>query len=291
MHSSLLKTLTLVITILATSSILSDNGKPDLWRIEKDGTISYLFGSIHVGSEDYYPLSEEVNTAYRNTDNLVVEFDLKPGDEAKMIPLIQKYGLDTSTPLEQKLSPETLSIFKQVCKKNNLPCAEFAPLKTWLVSLQLSVMKFQQLGYNGNLGIDKHFLALAHASNKNVISLETAESQFQMLDGFNQEEQELMLVNSLQETDKNLLDLVTSWKSGDDDLTYSLLNKNPDNPVENEMLKVLIDDRNINMASQISEYIKANKSLFVVVGYGHVISKNGIVELLKKDGFTLTLIQ
>lgn len=61
--------------------------------------------------------------------------------------------------------------------------------------------------------------------------------------------------------------------------------------VEKEMLKVLIGDRNINMASQISEYMKARKSLFVVVGYGHIISKNDIVELLKKDGFTMTLIQ
>ena len=62
-------------------------------------------------------------------------------------------------------------------------------------------------------------------------------------------------------------------------------------PGAKEMYTALFDDRNINMTRQISENIKAAKSLFVVVGAGHIIGEKGIVELLRKEGFKLVQIQ
>lgn len=49
---------------LMTASVSADNGKPDLWKVEKGGKSSYLFGSIHLGSQDMYPLSKAVQDAY-----------------------------------------------------------------------------------------------------------------------------------------------------------------------------------------------------------------------------------
>ena len=285
------KSLALVITLLSISNLLADNGKPDLWKVEKAGNISYLFGSIHLGSNAMYPLSTTVNDAYLSTDNLVVEIDIKPEDEASLMSMIQKYGIDMSLPLEQRLSPETLSLFKKKCREKNLPCEQFAAYKVWLVSLQLAVMQIQQLGYKEELGIDKHFLSLAHKSNKHVISLETAESQVEIFIKFDQQQQELMLVQTLETTNDSIYDLFNSWKSGDDKTMLTLLTKYNDKPGAMEMYKVLLDDRNVKMAAQLAKNINANKSLFVVVGAGHIIGKNGIVELLKKDGFTLTQIQ
>ena len=97
--------------ILLAASVSADNGKPDLWKVEKGGKSSYLFGSIHLGSEDMYPLSKKVKDAYNQAENLVVEIDLKPGDEQKLLPIIQKLGVDMTSTLESRLSPETLAIY------------------------------------------------------------------------------------------------------------------------------------------------------------------------------------
>ncbi len=291
MSSSLLKSLVVTFSILATSHILADNGQPDLWKVEKNGNTSYLFGSIHMGSEDMYPLSQEVKKAYSSTDNLVVEIDLKPGDEIKIAPLVQQYGLNLTVPLEQRLSPEGLVIFKKACQEKSLPCAQFAPYKAWLLSVQLSVMAMQQLGYKEDLGIDKHFLSQAHKANKNIISLESAELQFKMLGGFDQQQQELMLIQSLQASNDDLKALFTAWKSGDDEAMLAMFHKDLEKPGAMDMFKAMFDNRNINMANQISQYIAAKKTLFVVVGAGHIVGENGIVDLLRKEGFKLTQVQ
>lgn len=291
MKRLLVKSLALTASLLLTGHLMADNGKPDLWKVEQNGNASYIFGSIHLGSEDMYPLSKAVKGAYNNTNTLVVEIDLKPGDEVKMVPLVQKYGLDLAVPLEKRLSTKTLAIYKKVCMEKSLPCEQFAPFKAWLLSAQLSVMSMQQLGYKEGLGIDKHFLALAHQSKKDVISLETAESQFQVLGGFNQQQQEMMLVESLQAKKEDFVGLFNAWKTGDDKSLISMFLKDIDRPGAREMYNALFDDRNFKMVAKIAKNISANKSLFVVVGAGHVVGKNGLVDLLTKKGFKLTQIQ
>ena len=80
MSYSFLKSLRLAIalSLLVPCNLLADDGKPDLWKIEKNGNTSYLFGSIHLGTKDMYPLSDAVKNAYKSTDNLVVEVDSNP---------------------------------------------------------------------------------------------------------------------------------------------------------------------------------------------------------------------
>ena len=291
MNKKLLISLFGIATTLTSSFVSADNGKPDLWKVEKDGKSSYLFGSIHLGSQDMYPLSKAVKDAYTNSDNLVVEIDLKPGDEAKMQPLVQELGLNMTAPLESRLSPKTLAIYKQACTQKSLPCEQFAPFEAWLLSLQLSVMKIQQLGYKEELGIDKHFLSMAHKSNKKVISLETADAQLRMLGGFNQKQQELMLVQSLEATNEEVNQLFKAWKVGDDEALVKMFKKDIEKAEAKVIYKTMITDRNHAMAKGIKQELIAGKSLFVVVGAGHIVGETGLVNLLKKDGYKLSQLQ
>jgi len=279
------------VVLFSSTHIQADNNKPDLWKVSKNGNVSYLFGSIHLGSPDMYPLSDAVKKAYESSQHLVVEIDLKPGDELKMAPLIQKYGLNLSTPLEKRLSKDVLAIYKKACTERALPCAQFAPYKAWLLSVQLSVQQMIQMGYKEKLGIDKHFLELAHNSKKNVIALETAGSQIKIVGGFDKQQQELMLVQSLQAKDEDYVGLFDAWKSGDDKKLVEIFQRGLDQPGAKAMYIEMFDKRNLNMVSQIEKHIKANKSLFVVVGAGHIIGENGIVDLLSKRGFKLSQIQ
>ncbi len=280
-----------VAIVLLTASVSADNGKPDLWKIEKGDKSSYLFGSIHLGSEDMYPLSKKVKDAYNQAEHLVVEIDLKPGDEQKLVPIIQELGVDMTSTLESRLTPETLAVYKKACTEKQLPCAQFSPLKKWFVSLQLQLMMIQQLGYKEELGIDKHFLDLAHKSNKSVVSLETADGQLKMLSGFNQQEQELMLLQSLEATKEEMESLFTAWKTGDDAAMIEMFTRDLDNASAKAIYDAMFIDRNIEMAKNIKAMLVENKSLFVVVGAGHIVGEKGLVDLLTKAGYKLTQLQ
>ena len=63
---------------LSVPSIFEQNGNgPLLYRvIDDDGDIVWLFGSIHVGYEDFYPLPDYVTDALEGSDGLAVEFDI-----------------------------------------------------------------------------------------------------------------------------------------------------------------------------------------------------------------------
>ncbi len=291
MSLSIFRCLIITILLLTTNHLFADNGQPDLWQVEQNGNASYLFGSIHLGSNDMYPLSDAIYKAYSNTEHLMVEIDLKPEDEAKMLPLIQKYAFNPTVPLEKRLSPEGLALYQQACQKQSLPCQQFSTYQAWFLSMQLSLMSMQKLGYKNELGIDKHFLTKAHQSKKNVISLESAQSQFKLLGSFDQQQQESMLLQSLQATKEDFVQLFDAWKAGDDDAMLTMFQADFEQSGAKAMYTALFDDRNINMTKQISNNIKANKSLFVVVGAGHIIGENGIVELLRKEGFKLVQIQ
>lgn len=276
---------------LVTASASADNGKPDLWKVEKDGKSSYLFGSIHLGSEDMYPLSKKVKDAYNQAEHLVVEIDLKPGDEQKLVPIIQKLAVDMTSTLESRLTPETLAIYKKACTEKQLPCSQFSPLKKWFVSLQLQLMLIQQLGYKEELGIDKHFLDLAHKSNKSVVSLETVDAQLKLLSGFNQQEQELMLLQSLEATKEEMESLFIAWKTGDDAAMVEMFTEGLDNASAQAIYDAMFIDRNIEMAKNIQTMLTENKSLFVVVGAGHIVGEKGLVDLFTKSGYKLTQLQ
>ncbi len=278
---------------LALSSVtcFADNGKPDLWKFEKQGNVSYLFGSIHLGSQDMYPMSDRVIKAYQGSDELIVEIDIKPSEQTKMASMVQQYGVDTSIPLEKRLSTKGLVIYEKACKEKSLPCQQFSSFKAWLLSVQITAQEMQKNGYSDAFGIDKHFLDRAHKTNKPIISLETVQSQLEVMASFSQQLQELMLIQSLQTTKSDLEMLFSAWKTGDDAALDQIFRKDFDMPLVQELYVKLIESRNFDMVKKIENAIAKDKSAFVVVGAGHIVGDNGLVDLLRKDGYKLTAIQ
>ena len=51
--------------------------------------------------------------------------------------------------------------------------------------------------------------------------------------------------------------------------------------------EILIYDRNRKMVSKIEDFLKTKETYFVIVGAGHLIGGQGIVEILKAKGYTV----
>jgi hypothetical protein len=92
------------------------------------------------------------------------------------------------------------------------------------------------------------------------------------------------------ESESILSKMFNEWKTGERKTLEKLSNKYVKKYPELKIYyKKLLTDRNINMAKKLDEMLKTNKnSYFVVVGGGHLVGKDGIIELLQKKGYKVT---
>jgi uncharacterized protein YbaP (TraB family) len=54
--------------------------------------------------------------------------------------------------------------------------------------------------------------------------------------------------------------------------------------------EVMLDNRNKNWVTQLRD-ILPQKNIFIAVGAGHLVGENGLISLLKKEGYTLRPIE
>jgi len=82
--------------------------------------------------------------------------------------------------------------------------------------------------------------------------------------------------------------LVQAWTSGDAKSMESIVTRSV---TEDKRLipiyEKLIYERNRNMASKIENYLKAKETYFIIVGAGHLVGNQGIIEILKEKGLLI----
>ena len=85
-----------------------------LWKVKSDTSTVYLLGSVHVAKKEMYPLHPAIEKAFSDSSAVVVEADVKPEDQAKLMGLIQKRA--TYTPpdnIEKHVTAETIAALKK----------------------------------------------------------------------------------------------------------------------------------------------------------------------------------
>ena len=191
--------------------------------------------------------------------------------------------------LKTELSAQTYDQLKEYTVKVGLSLQMLEPMKPWVVMLQLSVMEMMRLGYSPELGIDKHFVDQAKREQKSIIALETIQEQMALLSRDDKAYQDNLLrytLESMSEMEPMLNSLSSSWKEGDaKTIEKMFLLRMKDDISLNEIYDALITKRNYKMTEKVQGFLKTDKDYFVVVGAGHVIGKEGIVDILQKRGY------
>jgi len=273
---------------------LNLEAKSLLYKVSSTTSTVYLLGSIHLAKPELYPLAKEIEEAYTQSDVLVLELDPTSNQSEQTIQKsMQQKGLyPAGQNLANQLSPKTYEALKSYMDKINMPMQNIEQLRPWVVMLQLSVTEMMRLGYSPELGIDEHFLRLAKQQKKPIIELETAQDQMDLLAREDKAFQDKLLfytLESMHEMEPMLESMFRSWKNGDTQTFESIMAK----PLEEDtslqdIYDTLITKRNYKMSKKIEAFLQSNQNYFVVVGSGHVVGKEGIVELLKQKGYTLT---
>jgi uncharacterized protein YbaP (TraB family) len=135
-HSLLVVMLSVLCVFTADQSLA--NSQPLFWKVESDESpaIVYLFGSLHYGAANFYPLPTAVLKAYEEADALAVELnvDAIPVDELQRI--FQQEGYYSGTKNLPGQAGELLwQKLTKLCVELSIDVNSFREVKPWLAAM------------------------------------------------------------------------------------------------------------------------------------------------------------
>ena len=283
----------LLLTLLgispSTTFGASGEGRAIIWEIKGTKHSVFIAGSVHLLREKDFPIPPNYNEIYEKADELIFEIDTAIlNDPATVLSMKQLGSFQNGDTVEDHVTPETFKLLEKFLKKRNLPASQLIQMKPGMLAITLSSIEAIRNGASPDLGLEMRYGALAARDKKPTSGLETVEYQVSMFDDFTTEEADEMLrstLESLEDISEGLDDLINAWRAGDAEGMDKLVNAEFE---DNEKLrKVLLVDRNRNWIPHIERAVAGDRNVLVMVGAGHLVGDDSVIELLEAKGHKL----
>lgn len=289
----------LILTLLVAALAPAATNAQILWKISGNNAkqTSYLLGTHHLAPLSMLDSIAGFNDALAAVDAVAGEVDMaKMNAEARSLMGYMLAPADSS--LTALLAPAQVDSLTAVLQKYMGPqvsAAQMAQLKPAAVATQLALFESmatmpdaaQALAEGKQL--DSEVQSRALALNKPVIPFETAEEQMSILMGAPLAEQARLLMEAV----KQSLDGTAAESTRK--LTEAYLAQNlaaiaelifSDQEMEVAEVERLIFARNRNWAATLAD-ILPERPVLVAVGAGHLPGDEGLISLLRTQGYTV----
>jgi hypothetical protein len=288
----MLKTTDLMIALmiaLLPSFLLAESS---VWKVSKGEQFLYIGGTCHVLRPTDYPLPKEFDSAYAASDTLVFEIDPAAAqDPAFAMQLLANASYTDGRNLKSVLSAETYQALAAQCLKSGLPIEMLDNIKPGMVMMMLMMQELSKAGVSQE-GVDMHYYALGLKDNKPVQSLETPEFQINLITTMGDGMEDELVRYGLEDLAhmKELFDqLIGAWRAGDlAEIEALFISDMQDYP---ELYAAMLADRNRSWIPQIEAFLKSPEVEFVLVGVAHAPSEDGILQLLKEQGYSIESVK
>lgn len=263
-----------------------------LWRIEKDGRSSWLYGTMHLGKADWMIPGPRVLRALAQSDTLALELDL--ADPATAAAFSAPFDPDARA---RVLTPERRRRLARQAVAACLPEGALASLRPILQVTTLAMLAARSEGLYGDYGSEVFLSGVARAAGKPVVALESAALQLKMLAGDSEAEEAEQVDQALDELESGQAaalagELARAWARNDWSRldSYARWCDCVRTPAERRALQRLLDDRNPGLADGIARLHDQGQRVFGAVGALHMIGPQGLPALLAARGFRVTRV-
>ncbi|MGE3802603.1 MAG: TraB/GumN family protein [Candidatus Kapaibacterium sp.] len=312
-HRSLRFTIPILFPILtiwligcSSSSQSDDEGRYPLWKIEGKQNTVWILGSVHLLPERAHPLPKAFEEAYAKADRVVFEVDLDTKNmEGAMMGMMSEAMLPMGETLEDVLKPETWELLEPRLDAlaesmgeaiseqmgSNLPInggmlkTMLTQMEPWFVGVMLQQTEADMKEYKAELGVDLYYANKAKEDGKETSGLETIEEQMGFLKEMAGEDTDLFIRTMLEQVapEADMFDnLVDAWLKGDlKGLEHQLNDSMKETP---GMRDLLLTQRNKKWVPQIEDYLNDEEDYLVIVGAGHLVGDDSVIDLLRKRG-------
>lgn len=289
-----------------------------LWKISGNGLEkpSYLFGTIHLLCADDAVLSDNMKKVIKEADEVYFEVDMSnmmigsdANDMDKMMEMMKDISKDMSKMMEMmealnKMKMNGDTTFRDLMSKEDYekvkkyfeeksPMIPFDMLETFKPILAVSMVQGGDMPCENATMMEQVIMEEAKLHDKNIKGMETLSYQAGILDSIPYKKQAEELVQYINDSEKNngnseMKEMWDAYNSQD-------LKKLEEIMIKSEMgissySEILLYRRNENWIKKLKE-IMPGKSLVVAVGAGHLPGVRGVIDLLRKAGYTVTPVE
>lgn len=278
--------------VAGTTANESVGSKGFLWEVKSKQNTLFIFGSIHAAKASFYPLQAAVEEAYRRAELLAVEIDVS--DREAMEKAMPSLTFRPPDKLENHLSKASWRTMNAVYGEGR---EQFQGLRPGAVVSVVLMQTFAQQGYLPEFGLDKHFIERAKNDKKPILELESVAFQANVLGGLSDLDGEAWLMQTLSElrdgrAQEELAALVAAWQQGDEVALAKIIQASAGkDKISQKLTRLLFDERNVGMSKKITTLLNSGKKVLVVVGAGHFVGQNSILDILQKEGYQVRQIK
>lgn len=314
---SLLLSLVLCFALIACNGSRGDFGDPStpegdgsagplLYKVtDEEGNIVWLFGSIHVGRDDFYPLPDYVLDAFEGSDALAVEADIVSfeNDMSAQMEAMKLFVYSDGSKITDHVSDEIYKTAVEILKENSTYMAMLDYYNASFWSSLIDSCLYLQLEIDTENGIDRHLMELATETGKEIREVESVMFQYRMLSGFSEELQAMLLESSvaqysnLSAAGAELDAMMDLWVSGNEKAFADYLEASPEfetiqeAALYTEYNNAMITERNESMTEYAIDALASGDEVFICVGAAHVVGEGAMADLLAEAGYTVELVK
>lgn len=267
----------------------------------QNGEEGYLFGTIHAGDARIQVAMNKLTSYVDSCDALAVEFDLVAYEEdyAAQMQAMEQFVLTDGTTIEDHMPKELYDKAVALLKQANLQpgLMKGYNLAMWSQLVEQGAMEVYT-EFDPEAGMDRTLIRHCYEKKIEVRDVESAELQYNLLAGFSDELNLLILKDTLERLDaygESLKALFDAWASGDYARIVAALSAEEEVDEATEEERALMEDyydkmltqRNLGMRDKAVEWLKAGDKVFFAVGAAHLVEEDGLVALLRTEGYTV----
>ena len=279
------------------------NSTARFWKVEKPGIKpDWLLGTMHVTDPRVTDLPEAAKAAYAAADAVILESDEilnEKGATAKLMTKPELMFFTGRQSLDDFLSPGQEKDLEDLLKARAIPFQSVIKMKPWIVTSMISLSPCELARKSGGAAfLDMKLARDAVAQGKEVIGLETMAEQIEAMASLPMDFHVRSLVAASRypqytaDMMETTLGLYLAGKIGMifPASVYFAPVKNSEDFADMAVFEErLITRRNHVMAERAGPTLDQG-NIFMAVGALHLMGKEGVVELLRGQGFTLTPI-
>lgn len=277
----------LISVVSCSADVEVENGNSLLWKIEgNDCKPSYVFGTMHMIEEEYFNMSESLIEKIKNSEAIIMEVGGMP-DPLSTLALM---SLDSGTVHDFFTKEQMAILLEFMDKKLNTDPETFhtvyGKMKPFFILQAISQGFFSENAVSYDLNI----MAIAKQQNIPLIGLETIEEQLGFFDQIPATEMAALIMQSVENFEKEKKEthkLMKIYAEQNVDKMIPMMKKSSPEFMKYE--DIFLTNRNKNWIPKLKEEFAA-KHCFVAVGAAHLFGENGILELLKKEGYSVTAV-
>lgn len=261
-----------------------------LWSLTKDGRVSYLYGTMHMGRAEWMAPGPSLQRALRETELLALEVDVLDADiQRRMAAGLAKVQRVVPAPLQERLKAAWLA-----------ECLQPEALASGPVDMHvmaLSIAAGRRDGVGPEYASEVLLTLAARGAGRPVVSLEKPEDQLDAILSLDDAEVLGYLGEALDDLASGKARTATAktvavWDSSDlaELARFEQWCECLNTPAEHKLMKRMLDDRNPGLARGIDELHTQGRKVLAAVGALHMVGPSGLPALLAARGYQVKRI-